>query len=82
MSRIERFEDQIAWQKAREVTAAIYAITTTGVFSKDSGLRDQIRRTAVFVMSDIAEGFECGSKNEFHPFPVIAKALCAEVRSQ
>ncbi|MBU1962815.1 MAG: four helix bundle protein [Gammaproteobacteria bacterium] len=82
MSRIERFEDLIAWQKARKVTAAIYAITTTGAFSKDFGLRDQIRRAAVSVMSNIAEGFERGSKNEFHPFLVIAKASCAEVRSQ
>ena len=79
---IEKFEDLIAWQKARELTSAIYKVTSTGSFSRDFGLRDQICRASVSVMSNIAEGFERGSKSEFHQFLVIAKASCAEVRSQ
>lgn len=80
--KVERFEDLIAWQKARQLTAEIYRITAHGEFVKDFGLRDQIRRAAVSVMSNIAEGFDRGSRGEFHQFLVVAKASCAEVRSQ
>lgn len=80
--KVERFEDLIAWQKARQLTVEIYLITVRGEFAKDFGLRDQIRRAAVSVMSNIAEGFDRGSRGEFHQFLVIAKASCAEVRSQ
>lgn len=79
---ISRFEELIAWQKARLLAAAIYRLTAQGAFSRDFGLRDQIQRAAVSVMSNIAEGFERGSSAEFHQFLVIAKASCAEVRSQ
>ncbi|HET7569904.1 MAG TPA: four helix bundle protein [Gammaproteobacteria bacterium] len=77
-----RFEDLIAWQKARAFTRRIYEATGNGPFSKDYGLRDQIRRAVVSVMSNIAEGFDRGGRKEFHQFLVIAKASCAEVRSQ
>ena len=80
--KVERFEDLIAWQKVRQLTADIYRVTSQGGFSKDFGLRDQIRRASVSVMSNIAEGFDRGSRGEFHQFLVIAKASCAEVRSQ
>jgi four helix bundle protein len=80
--KIERFEDLIAWQKAREMTKAIYELTGKGLFARDFGLRDQIRRAAVSVMSNIAEGFDRGGRSEFHQFLVIAKGSCAEVRSQ
>jgi four helix bundle protein len=79
---VQRFEDLIAWQKARQLTADIYRMTATGSFARDFGLRDQIQRAAVSVMSNIAEGFDRGSRAEFHQFLVIAKASCAEVRSQ
>lgn len=82
MSRVERFEDLVAWQKARELTRSIYQVTAQGEFSKDWGLRDQLRRASVSVMSNIAEGFDRGGRAEFHQFLVIAKASCAEVRSQ
>ncbi len=81
-SGIQKFEDLIAWQKARQLTKAIYQLTGTNRFSKDFGLRDQIRRAAVSTMLNIAEGFERAGKAEFHQFLVIAKASCAEVRSQ
>src|SRR3989344_573222 len=80
--RVERFEDLIAWQKARKLATEIYRASSVGDFSKDFGLRDQIRRAAVSVMSNVAEGFDRGSRAEFHQFLVIAKASCAEVRSQ
>ncbi len=80
--KIKRFEDLIAWQKARELNKAIYTVTSKGDFSRDFGLRDQIRRASVSIMSNIAEGFERMGKAEFHQFLVIAKASCAEVRSQ
>jgi len=80
--QIRRFEDLIAWQKARELTKNVYLLTATERFSRDFGLRDQIQRAAVSIMSNIAEGFERGGKAEFHQFLVIAKGSCAEVRSQ
>lgn len=79
---VSRFEELIAWQKARVLTATIYRMTTSATFAKDYGLKDQIQRAAVSVMSNIAEGFERGSSAEFHQFLVIAKASCAELRSQ
>ncbi|MBI5006916.1 MAG: four helix bundle protein [Nitrosomonadales bacterium] len=79
---ISRFEELIAWQKARELAAAIYRLTSQGAFSKDFGLKDQIQRAAVSVMSNIAEGFERGGSAEFHQFLLIAKASCAELRAQ
>lgn len=79
---IERFEDLIAWQKARELAKKIYHCTAKDPFCKDFGLRDQIRRASVSAMSNIAEGFERGGRPEFHQFLIIAKGSCAEVRSQ
>jgi four helix bundle protein len=80
--KIERFEDLIAWQKARELNKQVYSITNEGAFAKDFGLRDQIRRASVSIMSNVAEGFDRGGRAEFHQFVVIAKGSCAEVRSQ
>ena len=79
--KVARFEDLVAWQKARELTKRIYLITKRESFSKDFGLREQIQRSSVSIMSNIAEGFERGSRPEFHKFIVIAKASFAEVRS-
>ena len=82
MSKIEEFEDFIAWQKARELTRAVYESTRQGAFAKDYGLSGQIQRAAVSIMSNIAESFERGNPREFQQFLSIAKASCAEVRSQ
>jgi len=81
-NRIERFEDFIAWQKARKLTRGIYRATNLPSFSRDFGLKDQIRRSSVSIMSNIAEGFERGRPSEFHQFLSIAKGSCAELRSQ
>ena len=82
LSKIDRFEDLIAWQKARELTRAIYQVTQQGAFAKDFGLARQIQRAAVSIMSNIAEGFERRGRREFHQFLSTAKGSCAEVRSQ
>ncbi len=82
MGKVERFEDLVAWKRARELTKQIYFLTNKGPFSKDFGLRDQIRRASVSIISNLAEGFERGGRAEFHQFVVIAKGSCAEVRSQ
>jgi four helix bundle protein len=78
---VSRFEDLIAWQKARQLTSLIYAMTKQAPFSRDFGLSGQIQRAAVSIMSNIAEGFERARRPEFHQFLSIAKASCAEVRS-
>jgi four helix bundle protein len=79
--RIERFEDMRAWQEARALTRAIYAAARQGQLSKDYGLRDQLQRAAVSVMSNIAEGFERVNKQEKLHFLNMARASCGEVRS-
>jgi four helix bundle protein len=81
-AKIEKFEDLIAWQKARELTKNIYTLTNQRAFIKDFSLRNQIWRASVSIMSNIAEGFEGGERSEFHQFLVIAKGSCAELRSQ
>ena len=80
--KVKIFEDLIAWQKARELTREIYAVTKSGEFKKDFGLRDQIQRASVSIMSNISEGFDRAGRAEFHQFLVIAKGSCAEVKSQ
>jgi four helix bundle protein len=78
---IRKFEDLIAWQKARTLTAQIYRVTMEGRVARDFAFRDQLRRASVSIMANIAEGFERGRPAEFHQFLSIAKASCAEVRS-
>jgi four helix bundle protein len=82
MAAIEHYEDIQAWQKARKLTNLVYALTKQKTFARDFGLRDQIRRAAVSVMSNIAEGFERGGRAEFIQFLSIAKSSAGEVQSQ
>ncbi len=79
---VRYFEDLEVWKEARRLTQQVYQAAENGRFSKDFGLRDQIRRAAVSVMSNIAEGFERGGNQEFMQFLYIAKGSCGEVRSQ
>ena len=81
MGQIKRFEDIQAWQRAREFNKAIYAVTGEGAFAKDFALRDQIRRAAISVMLNIAEGFARRSNKEFSRFLFIAHGSTAEVQS-
>ena len=82
MGTISRFEEIKAWQNARELTKKIYQLSALGEFSRDFGLRDQIRRAAVSIMSNIAEGFESQTQSLFIKYLGIAKASAGEVRSQ
>ena len=82
MSTITRFEDIEAWKTARELTVLIYKFTTQRMFTRDFGLKDQIRRAAVSVMSNIAEGFESQTQAQFIRYLGLAKASAGEVRSQ
>ncbi len=81
MNKIERFEDIIAWQKARLLTKDIYASAGVGSFARDYGLKDQIQRASVSTMANIAEGFERGGDKEFIQFLSNSKGSCGEVKS-
>ncbi len=82
MARIEQFEDIEAWKKGRALRKAIYDRTKAGAFAKDFALRDQIRRAAISITSNIAEGFERGGNREFIQFLAHANGSCGEVRDQ
>ena len=82
MAKVKKFEEIQSWMKARTLTKQIYTATLTGAFAKDFGLRDQIRRAAVSILSNIAEGFERGGDKEFLRFLAIAKGSAGELRAQ
>ena len=80
--KVSRFEELIAWQKAKALCVQVYRVTNTGLFARDFGLRDQIQRASVSVMSNIAEGFDRKSRPEFARFLTFARGSAGEVRSQ
>jgi four helix bundle protein len=83
MAKFNSFEEIIAWQKSRELNIDFYSITNLSIsFSKDFGLRDQMRRSSISISSNIAEGFERETTKEFIRFLYIAKASAGEFRSQ
>ena len=82
MAKIDGFEDLVAWQKARALCSEVHTQTRVGAFGGDQDLVRQIRRAAVSVVSNVAEGFERGRKTEFAQFLSIAKGSCGEVRAQ
>ena len=82
MAKIEKFEDILSWKRSRELTKQIYEVTSAGEFRRDFGLRDQIRKASVSILSNIAEGFERGGDREFLQFLAVAKGSCGEVRAQ
>jgi four helix bundle protein len=82
MPTVSRFEELECWQVARELTRRAYALSRSGALSRDFGLRDQMRRAAVSVMSNISEGFESRTKALFVEFLGRAKGSAGELRAQ
>jgi len=82
MATFRRIEEIEAWQKARALVRKIYSVSRTSEFSKDFGLRDQIRRASVSILSNIAEGFERDGTGEFAQFLAVAKGSAGEVKAQ
>jgi four helix bundle protein len=81
MTTAKRFEDLEVWQKAKELTNLIYRVSLSGAFSRDFGLRDQMRRAAVSIMSNIAEGFESQTQVLFIQYLGRAKGSAGELRA-
>ena len=82
MPTVKHFEDLHVWQSARELVRMVYEDSEQTGFNRDFGLKDQIRRAAVSVMSNIAEGFNSGSDSEFIKFLSYARRSNSEVQSQ
>jgi len=82
MSSINRFEDIEAWQTARGLTRQVYEMSNGGAFSRDFGLREQMRRASVSIMSNIAEGFESRTEVLFLDYLGRAKGSAGELRAQ
>lgn len=82
MTTAKRFEDLEVWQNAKELTNLIYRVSLSGAFSRDFGLRDQMRRAAVSIMSNIAEGFESQTQASFIQYLGHAKGSAGELRAQ
>lgn len=81
MAGFSKFEDIVAWQKSRIVTKEIYQVTSSGEFSRDFGFRDQIRRSSVSIMANIAEGQGRKSSKEFANFLNFTHGSVAETQS-
>ena len=81
MASFQRFEDILAWQKARMLVNRIYQVTSEPKFARDFGLSDQIRRSSVSISANIAEGFGRRTNREFANFLVIAHGSAAETQS-
>jgi four helix bundle protein len=80
--KLTRFEDLIVWQRATSFAAEIYAASKDGEFGRDFGLRDQIRRAAVSIASNVAEGKERETVPELIRHLYIAKGSAGELRTQ
>lgn len=81
MALATRFEDLRVWQSARELTKRVYRESGKGKLNRDFGLRDQLQRAAVSVMSNIAEGFDRRTKRDFANFLGTSRASLAETKS-
>lgn len=81
MAGIKRFEEILAWQKARELVHEVYLVCGVPPFSRDFGLKGQICRAAVSAMNNIAEGFGRKSSKDFAHFLDVARGSALEVQS-
>ncbi len=82
LGRAQAFEDLRIFQEAREIMKMIHGLTRSGPIERDYVLRDQLRRSALSIMSNIAEGFERGTDADFIRFLFMAKGSCGELRAQ
>jgi four helix bundle protein len=82
MPTVEKFEQLDVWKGARELANMVYDLSETGKFARDFGLRDQMRRASISIMSDIAEGFEARTQAIFIELLGKAKGSAGELRSQ
>src|SRR5574341_477217 len=82
MATVERFEDLEVWKRARELANIIYDISEAGTFARDYGLREQMRRAAISILSNIAEGFESRTQALFIEILGRAKGSAGELRAQ
>ncbi len=82
MAKIDSFEDLVAWQKSKPFAVKIYKVTDDGKFARDFGLRDQIRRASISIVSNVAEGFERKGNKEFLQFLFYSLGSVAEVKTQ
>jgi len=79
--RISRFEDLECWQDARKIVNRVYSVCSFDGFRRDFSLIDQIKRAAISIMANIAEGFSRKGNKEFIQFLFIAKSSAAELQS-
>ena len=79
--KIESFHEIESWKAARILVSKIYKLTSRNNFTKDYGLKDQIQRAAVSIMSNIAEGFDSGSARNFINFLNYSYRSASEVES-
>jgi four helix bundle protein len=79
--KVGRFEDLVAWQRGMDLAVRVHELSRTGDWARDFVLRDQIHRSVISVPANIAEGYERGSRAEFHRFLMIAKGSCGETRT-
>jgi four helix bundle protein len=82
MGKIERFEDLPIWQKAADISLRTYKVAEKGKLKYDFSMKDQIKKAAFSISSNIAEGFEYGNNNDFIRFLRYAKGSAGELRSQ
>ena len=78
----QNFKELRVWQEAKNLSITVYKLTENGKFSKDYSLKEQVRKAAVSIASNIAEGYERGSDKDFIRFLLIAKGSLAELRTQ
>jgi four helix bundle protein len=82
MATVKKFEDLDVWKLARKITNEIYDLSKKNEFGQDYALRNQIRRSAISTISNIAEGFEAGTDKLFSRYLKIAKGSAGECRAQ
>lgn len=82
MAAINKIEDLLVWQKSRELIKLVFSITANTTFDKEYFLKDQLKRSAISIMSNIAEGYGRGGNKEFIHFLYISNGSINELKSQ